>query len=146
MNSTQQKRIRHGELHSKAWNPKISKSAYAAMKLDGEDVELRPLKLTQEFADEIKVLSAGVQQVRMYALGDLRVVVTIDITDQGRLLHVSCVSQTEFPSWPIMLGLRKIFFPPDVAAVMLMPDQEPYAPLGYYALHLWQLPAGQAHK
>ena len=147
MGSIQEKRIRHGELHTKAWNPKISKQTYASIKLADESVvELRPLKLTQDFIDDIKGLSPGVSQMRMYAMGEWRVVVTIDITQEGRVLHVSCVGKDQWPTWEMMIGLKRIFYPEDVAAILLMPESEPYGPIGYYALHLWQLPASKGQK
>jgi hypothetical protein len=70
----------------------------------------------------------------------LTLLASIDPTPHGRLLHLSISHPTALPPWPILIALKRRFFPPDVAAAMLMPEEAVYVNLSRFCLHVWQLP------
>jgi hypothetical protein len=77
-----------------------------------------------------------------YAGYGLKVIATIDNTKHGRLLHVSVTASDagEVPPWEAMIAIKRALYPPDVAAMMVMPEEEVYVNLHSGCLHIWQLP------
>jgi hypothetical protein len=70
----------------------------------------------------------------------LRLIASIDPTVHGRLLHLSVSHRRVLPPWPVLIALKRRFFPPTVAAAMLMPEEAVYVNLQTRTLHVWQLP------
>jgi hypothetical protein len=136
--SLKEKRLRHGELLTVAWNPSIKRDAYAVLSIDGEDVPLTSLRVPESTAS--KVVPEGAAKARFFALGDARIIASVDNTTQGRMLHISVSHKESLPSWSEMIAIKRHFFPDDVAAVMVMPEEEVYVNMHQFTLHIWQLP------
>jgi hypothetical protein len=145
MSSKRDRRIRHGELITEAWNPVYGSDIAGSIDVQHEDgttesVELRSLRMSKELANAIKHESQEIQRLRAYSMGDIRILASIDNTAQGRLMHLSVSRQDRLPSWPEMIAIKERFYPDDVAAVMVAPERENYVNVHVYTLHWWQLP------
>lgn len=71
----------------------------------------------------------------------IHVVVSIDFSKHGALLHVSISKQHREPSWGEIKAIREVFFPPDIDVMMVLPKKEDYVNLHQYCFHLWQTPS-----
>lgn len=69
-----------------------------------------------------------------------KIIATIDDSKHGVLLHVSVSHTTTLPPWSLMIAVKRHFFPADVAAAMIMPEEEVYVNSHPFCLHIWQLP------
>lgn len=133
--------MRHGELITQAWNPGFSEEVAGQIQIGDETLELRSMRISRELADLMKQESDGMTRLRVYALGDaLRIIATTDHTRHGRMLHVSVSCRDRLPTWTEMIAIKRRFFPDDVAAVMVMPEEEVYVNQHQFTLHIWQLP------
>jgi hypothetical protein len=75
------------------------------------------------------------------SMNETVLIVSIDGTGRyGPLLHVSVSNRDRYPSWDLMIGIKRVLFPPDVAAAMIMPEEEVYVNISEYCLHIWELP------
>lgn len=70
----------------------------------------------------------------------LKVIATADNRHHGRLLHVSVSHTRVLPPWPVMIAIKRHFFPDDVAAAMVMPEEAVYVNQHSRCLHISQLP------
>jgi len=70
----------------------------------------------------------------------LAIIASVDPGPHGTLLHVSVSHRTVLPPWPVLIAVKRHFFPPDVAAALIMPEEEVYANLHGRTLHITQLP------
>lgn len=76
----------------------------------------------------------------MDAFGGFSCIVSIDQTHHGRLLHLSVAHAKGFPTWEVIHALKDWFFPADVAAMMVLPEQEVYVNYHSNCFHVWQIP------
>lgn len=136
------RRLRHGELITKAWNPSLENKKIGVIEIEGEGAkELRALSIRNDLIEAMKVHEPGFQRFKCYSLGeDLRIIASIDDTRHGRLLHVSTSRIDRLPSWPELIAIKRHFYPDDVAAVMVAPEEEVYVNVQVYTMHWWQLP------
>src|SRR5574338_131114 len=123
-----ERRLRHGELITKAWNPSLDHSSVGFIEIEDKgSVELRALRITSPLVEAMRQASPGLQRFRCYALGDeLRIIASIDDTKHGRMLHVSTSCLDRYPTWPELIAVKRYFYPDDVAAVMVAPEEEVY--------------------
>lgn len=133
-----ERRLRHGELQTVSWNPSIATDAYGTLAVSGNVVPLSVMRVPESIAS--KVVPPGASRARFFAAGDLRIIASVDNTHHGRMLHVSVSKQDELPNWDEMIAVKRHFYPDDVAAVMVAPEEEVYVNIQQYTLHWWQLP------
>lgn len=70
----------------------------------------------------------------------LRVLVTIDPTPHGRLLHVSISHKHRYPTWEEIKAVREAIYPADIDVMMMLPQEADYVNLHPNTFHLWQTP------
>ena len=138
--SKQERRARHGELITRAWNPSFDSAKAGHITINGVPIELRRLAMSGANAREIGKAVSDPSRLRLYMLGELRIISSIDITEHGRLMHVSVSLPDRYPTWDEMIAIKRHFYPPDVAAVMIAPEEEVYVNIQSWTLHWWQLP------
>lgn len=136
-----ERRLRHGELITKAWNPSLTSLKQSTITVDETSLELRALNLDRGLIASMQQYEPGLQRFKAYSLGeDIRIIASIDDTKHGRLLHVSTSRIDRLPSWPELIAIKRYFYPDDVAAVMVAPEEEVYVNIQVYTMHWWQLP------
>lgn len=136
--NAREKRIRHGELWTVAWNPSIKAEPYAILSVNGVDLPLEQLRIDADLSDALRETLAT--RARIFRAGELRLIASTDNTRHGRLLHVSVSKESELPSWYEMIAIKRHFYPDDVAAVMVAPEETEYVNIHEFTLHWWQLP------
>lgn len=135
----QERRFRHGELITEAWNPSIKTVPYAMLTIGEEPIPLVAHKVSAKMSEVLGETLAT--RARIFSAGDLRIIASVDNTlKHGRMLHISVSKQSELPTWTEMIAVKRHFFPADVAAVMAMPEEAVYVNIQEYTLHIWQLP------
>lgn len=125
---------------NRAWNPSLPSGEPFTLDVDwegGEGPGAVPFTLCQPIAlvDERHRGFAWKSPVF-----GVKILATIDVTQHGRLLHVSVSHDRVLPPWPLMIAVKRRFFPADVAAVMVMPETDVYVNVHPRCLHIWQLP------
>lgn len=141
MSAKKDRRIRHGELLTEAWNPSYLEGISGQIVIGEETLEMRSIRLATDLANYFKSEQPTMNRVRAYAIGsELRVIASIDGTSHGRLLHVSASCRDRLPTWTEMIAIKRRFYPDDVAGVMVMPEEEVYVNQHEFTLHIWQLP------
>lgn len=136
-----ERRLRHGELITRAWNPEINGSKSGLITIGDDRIELRALNIKPDLIGAMKEHEPGVQRFRAYRLGeDIRIIASIDDTKHGRMLHLSVSRLDRLPSWTEMIAIKRHFYPDDVCAVMVAPEEEVYVNIQTFTLHWWQLP------
>ena len=105
-------------------------------------VEIFGEPLTFEFLRELELRDATFKPTLAHAYVGMgyTLLISIDNTIHGRLLHFSLSSPQELPPWDLITGIKRRLFPPDVAAVMHLPEEASYVNVHEYCLHVWQLP------
>jgi hypothetical protein len=138
--SKRERRARHGELITEAWNPNWETASAGHITINGQPIELRRMSMT---AHEHLTIARHVNdpsRFRVYSLGELRIIASIDVTEHGRLMHISVSRSDCYATWDEMIAIKRHFYPPDVAAVMVAPEEEVYVNIQSWTLHWWQLP------
>ena len=77
---------------------------------------------------------------RFEAKGPLRVLVSLDETPHGRLIHVSISYPQKNPLWTEIRAVRDLFIPPTEDAMMVLPREGNYVNLHEHTFHVWQTP------
>jgi hypothetical protein len=129
-------------IQTRSWNPSLP-STGEPLDLEVEDVGTITLVYKEAWGENR--LSTG----HVWIGHGLAVIASIDQTHHGRLLHCSVTMRfmqngkgyEDYPPWPVVAAVKRALYPPDVAAVMVMPEEENYINVSRRCLHIWQLPA-----
>jgi hypothetical protein len=70
----------------------------------------------------------------------LQVLVTMDPTHFGKLLHLSISYQDRYPSWEEVRDVKRVFFPPQFSAMMVLPAEAEYINIHNFCLQVIQTP------
>lgn len=70
----------------------------------------------------------------------MRVLVSLDATTHGDLLHLSVSRARTLPSWKDVSLLKDAFFGENRDAMMMLPTKEDFVNLHEYTLHIWETP------
>ena len=84
-----------------------------------------------------------VHDVRVYAnkQAGMSIIAALDESRAwGPLLHVSIAFAHRSPSWREIKALKALFYGPDVAAMMILPEEENFVNAHPNCFHLWQTP------
>ena len=71
----------------------------------------------------------------------MRIIVTVDSTRFGPLLHCSISYHHRDPFWSEIKAMREVFFPPDVDAMMMLPRSSDYVNVHEHTFHVVQTPS-----
>ncbi len=126
----------------RTWRPVLPDAGPFDLAVDWEGADGPPLIPFLPTAPLVLVAGETTVRPRAWTAPAFRLglLASVDPTAHGRLLHVSCSHPTVLPPWPILIALKRHFFPPDVAAAMVMPEEEVYVNVHARTLHVWQLP------
>lgn len=125
----------------RTWNPAMPEGRYKELAIDwGGDDE--PKAITFVRAEDLDFShGGGSSKGAMWRSSvGLKIIATIDNTHHGRLLHLSVSHPRILPPWPVMIAVKRWFFPEHVAAAMVMPEEACYVNEHPNCLHIWQLP------
>jgi hypothetical protein len=75
-----------------------------------------------------------------YVENGLRLIVSVDRTHHGELLHASISYADHEPTWRDVRDVRDTLFPDDVDVMMVLPQAKDYVNVHPFAFHLWQTP------
>jgi len=82
-----------------------------------------------------------VYAMRYYHSGSgLALIVSVDETPHGRLLHVSMSYADHDPTWEEIKLVREAIYSPDVDVMMVLPKAIDYVNAHEHCFHLWQTP------
>jgi hypothetical protein len=70
----------------------------------------------------------------------IRVLVSLDDTRHGRLLHASVSSAQRDPMWAEIRAVRYWIFPASIDVMMVLPSLDDYVNVHEHCFHLWQTP------
>ena len=118
---------------TKRWNPTMPPQAPLVLPLPSGDT------ITFEFlrAERLPVEPVTAHAYTGYGY---TLLVSIDNTKHGRLLHFSLAHDNFLPPWELISAVKQKLFPADVAAVMHLPELDSYVNVHNFALHVYQLP------
>jgi len=139
MNKTIERARKRGRMPTKAWTPKIDIPAFSSIEIDGKNHEVTRIYIQLPNL-EASVKKRWISEYRVYDVENYGIIASLDRSKHGYLLHLSVSHAEHLPPWEIMIGLKRLFFPDDVAAVMLLPEEEVYINVHEHTLHIWQLP------
>jgi hypothetical protein len=84
--------------------------------------------------------SYGVVAARAWIGGGLRVIVSLDPTPHGILLHASISHKHRDPTWAEIKAMRAALFPAEADCMMLLPRQSNYINIQEHTFHVWLTP------
>lgn len=76
----------------------------------------------------------------------MRIIVSVDSSPHGPLLHASISHPKRDPNWDEIKELRGVFFSEDMDVMMVLPRPELYVNVHHHCFHIWQTPVGWGIK
>jgi len=76
------------------------------------------------------------------AQNGLKVMLSLDYTHHGALLHASISKPTVYPTWDEITVIKDLFFGDGMDAMMVMPKREDYVNVHKNCFQIWQTPIG----
>lgn len=117
---------------TKKWNPQVPDKGTPLLLVFGQSNEIAKLDYTTPPLD----LPHG----RAWTGFGLVVIAAIEVSQHGRLLHVSISHGSgKLVPWEIVASVKRALFPSDVAAMMPLPEEQNYVNIAE-VLHIVQLP------
>lgn len=87
------------------------------------------------------LLAQGSKGIKLFhTLDGLAVLVSIDRTPHGDLMHVSVSRPDRYPAWDEILAVRYELFPRNKDVMMVMPRDGDYVKLHPNCFHMWETP------
>jgi len=85
-----------------------------------------------------QLLERLVPGLRVYAMGDCRVLVSRDATPTGQRWHLSISHPDRYPTWEEIKKARYQLLPLDIVMVQVLPPPGDYVNIHPNTFHLWE--------
>ena len=120
--------------------------AYRVERLDPPRIQGNQLRpgFAAEMESIMKIMDEttdGIVAVRIFKGGGFRMIVSVDNTSHGPLIHASLSHRARIPTWSEITDMRRAIWEPEEDVMMMLPRESDYVNLHEFAMHLWSTPA-----
>lgn len=107
------------------------------------------LVVSHEKLGRLRLRALGSRQVDMgegpidalvWRGGGLTVMLSLDVTPHGPLLHMSISHKHRYPTWDEIAAVRYGIVPEEIDMMMMLPQKSDYVAVHPNCFHLWQTP------
>jgi len=93
-------------------------------------------------SEMMKEIAEGIAAIRIFKGGGFRMIVSVDNTKHGPLIHASLSHRARIPTWPEITDMKRSIWEPEEDVMMLLPRESDYVNIHEFAMHLWTTPTG----